>query len=191
MINQIRRQMEQELVQLEFKKQEELRLKRLAEQRAKQADARWIADVVRQAGQERVVVQNSRAVALIPFGIGQFQNDNPTLGYLFLGSEVLLGGASIVLSLMIDELSTSEKNYDPVALQDRIDLLAGLNRVAFGAWAVVTVAGVVQAQVAFVPQKVSYVPRNVPPRPKSPAVGLAPGATLLPGGGFVNVTGRF
>jgi hypothetical protein len=49
----------------------------------------------RLAAQETVIVENRRWVALLPFGAGQFQNDNRGLGWAFLGTEVVLGAAAL------------------------------------------------------------------------------------------------
>ena len=64
----------------------------------------------------------------------------------------------------------------------RVDMLA----VAFGLSAALLVADIIIAQVTFVPEKVTYVDRPIPPRPK-----LVPVAAPLPRGVMLGVGGVF
>jgi hypothetical protein len=61
-----------------------------------------------------------------------------------------------------------------------------VNWVAFSGWAGVTLVGILQAQLAFVPERVTYEPRALPPRPK-----LAPSVSLALGGMGIGLTGQF
>ncbi|HEY4122060.1 MAG TPA: hypothetical protein VGM56_29540, partial [Byssovorax sp.] len=65
-------------------------------QRAKDDYGRWIANLEQQASQEHLFQKNSRLIALLPFGVGQFQNGDRNLGFVVLGAEAALGGGSIV-----------------------------------------------------------------------------------------------
>lgn len=59
-----------------------------------------------QASQQIVVEKrrNSRLVAAVPFGVGQFQNDQPVAGALFLGAEVLAVSLSIGFFAAVEDL---------------------------------------------------------------------------------------
>ena len=57
-----------------------------------------------------MIIPKTRWLALVPFGAGQFQNGEKNLGYVFLSSELLLAG-STVLTLGIEThliLATSQ-----------------------------------------------------------------------------------
>lgn len=47
---------------------------------------------------------NSRLLAIMPLGSGQFQNNRPYLGAFFLGSELIAAGLSVSLFLAVEDL---------------------------------------------------------------------------------------
>ena len=83
--NQILKQQEAELVELERKR------------RQAEADEQRRAEALRGGPMvvERHFVRNSMAVSFIPFGAGQFQNGQPKKGWFFLGSEAVLASVSL------------------------------------------------------------------------------------------------
>jgi hypothetical protein len=86
--NDVLRQEEREISAIEAR-----RKKREAEEAARRARAAEAQRV-----REAVVVhveRHSLAVSLLPFGAGQFQNGQRRKGWLFLGAEAALGGASL------------------------------------------------------------------------------------------------
>lgn len=100
---------------------------------------------------EYIETHNSRWVAAIPFGIGQFQNGDDTLGVVFLLSEGLLAATSITTYFLHESL----RNETPSAeeRQRAIDLRDGFrtaNWLSTGLLAVVAIAGVIDAQTRFV-----------------------------------------
>jgi tetratricopeptide (TPR) repeat protein len=164
--------------------------KRLAEQQFREAQEKWIGDVQRLAALERRVEINSRWVALLPLGIGQYQNGDTRLGVFFTASELLLGATTLVSAGVI-------AGYDKVKGKDctgaclsvfheNVANAALVNRIAFGGWLGITLIGIAQAQIAFVPERHTYQPRPIPPRPK-----LAPTVSLEPGGLGLGLVGRF
>jgi len=160
---------------------------RAAAQQARDADERWIADLQRLASRERLVEPNSRWVALVPFGIGQFQNGTVRLGVFFATAEALFGGASLASVVAVNSIaSTANPALTQTALNDQINVATLVNRVSFALWGASTLAGIIEAQVNFVPEKVTYRDRPIPPRPK-----LAPIAAPLPGGAVLGVAGTF
>lgn len=166
--------------------------KRVGAQRAREADERWIAELQRLAGEERWMQRNSRWVAMVPFGVGQFQNGDVRLGVTFAVSEALLGGTAIAAVAVFNKLASTDprtlgSGISPYTTLNRQILAATtVNQIAFAAWAAVTVAGVVEAQVTFVPERTTLLRRPVPPRPT-----LTPVALPLPGGAFWGLSGRF
>lgn len=68
----------------------------------------------RKANQVLVEIEtrrNSRLVAVLPFGVGQFQNDEPVLGGLLLGSELVSIGLSVTFFLMVEDLRNASGPY--------------------------------------------------------------------------------
>jgi tetratricopeptide (TPR) repeat protein len=185
------------------RKADAARAARLAAQKAREEERRWIADLSQLAGRETIVERRSRWVALLPFGAGQFQNGDTALGWTFLISEALMGSASVVSAVVVagyegvDTTAKSapaaageaESSVDVDQLNNQIATATAINRVAFGAWAAITVAGIIHAQVTFVPQVTTYRPRTIPPPP--PSFTARPSVAVLPGGVSVGLSGRF
>lgn len=168
------------------KAREEL-ARRIKEQKRRDADEKWIADLVLRAGEMPRVTSNSRWIAMVPFGVGQFQNGNVPLGVAFAAGEALFGGTSLLMVAIVNKLASTDPTMVVLKeLNSRLRTMTMVNWVAFGGWAALTVAGVIQAQVAFVPERTTHVKRPVPPRPS-----LAPVASPVPGGAVLGVVGRF
>jgi hypothetical protein len=171
------------------KAREEL-AKRVAAQKAREAEEKWIAELEKQAAEEKHVQPNSRWIAMVPFGVGQFQNGNVPLGAVFAVSEALLGTASLVSIVIFNKLVSTDTSQLPSSaypqLNGQILTAARVNQVTFAGWAALTVAGIVQAQVAFVPERTTTQKRPVPPRPK-----LTPVAAPVPGGAVLGISGTF
>ncbi len=175
-------------------REREAEQQRLLAQQARDAERKWIEDLERLAARERTVEPNSRWIALVPFGIGQFQNGDLRLGVFFAAGEAVLGGASLVTVAIVNSLAstnigiraTTNQPVNVPALNANIITASRVNQVTFAAWGALTVAGIIQAQVAFVPEKVTFHERPIPPRPK-----LLPVASPVPGGAVLGVAGTF
>lgn len=182
--------------------------RRLSEQKAEEDQTRWLAEVQRLAGEERMVTRNSRVLATIPFGVGQFQNGSPGLGWFFAISEAVTGAAALTFAgvfsyyVGVDRTAVdpeTKQRVDVVALNTTIQTAATLNQVSFAMWAALTVGGIVQAHVQFVPEVSTTVRRPVPKRPgqgpveerKSKPPPIMPAVSVVPGGGAVVLVGRF
>jgi hypothetical protein len=179
------------------------RAKRLAAQRAREEERRWIEGLRRLAAEERVVERRSRWIAALPFGIGQFQNGDNGLGWAFLVSEVLTGATTIVSAIVVGGFEgvdvtpastptapgEERVEVDIDQLNSQIQAATLVNRVAFGVWAGLTVVGIVHAQVTFVPDRVTVRTRPVPPPP--PSFSAAPTVSVGPGAVGLGVKGRF
>ncbi len=163
------------------------------EERARKERLR-VAGLERLAQQETLITPKSRWLALVPFGVGQFQNGEKSLGYVFLTSEVLLA-ASTLTTLGVEThliLATSQTNEAAASNGSRMkDWHAALAYSAY-AWLGVSVIGIVEAQLLFTPEQRQVRKRPLPVelRPQS-AFRIEPSAIPVPGGALLGVSGRF
>jgi tetratricopeptide (TPR) repeat protein len=148
------------------------------------------------ASEETLVVQNQRWIAWVPFGVGQFQNRDYGLGGGFLATEVLLMGTaitatSIELSLNAQAKGGSGITGDIRQLNQNLQTANEVALIATGGFVLVAGLGILQANLAFVPEFPGGTrPRAKPKRPASspaPAVGFAP----TPGGAAFSMSGSF
>jgi hypothetical protein len=176
-----------ELEAIEKQKARDEMAKRVAAQKAREAEEAWITELQKLAGEQTQVRTASRWIAMVPFGIGQFQNGDIKLGVTFAVGEVLFGGVALGTVAAMFKLSAITPSTSQVpAYNSQLRLVTTVNQIAFAGFAALVVGGIVQAQVAFVPEKATTVKRKLPPRPK-----LAPVASPLPGGAFLGVGGTF
>jgi len=113
-----------------------------------------IARLEELARQEVVERRNSRLVATVPFGVGQFQNDHLTLGRFFAISEATLIAGSFATWGVHQWAKNSYEGLDE-ASQARLERIGtamrGLNYTFFGLAAALVVIGIIDAHVRFVP----------------------------------------
>ena len=173
--------------------------KRAAERRAREEEEkRRAAERMRllekMATEERITERHSRWIALVPFGVGQFQNGQKTLGWTFLGAEAaFLAGAVVAFPFYVynrtkaSALVGTNPDLDPLkSYRDRANTASIVNGVFNVAFAVTAVVGIVHAQVTFVPQTDEMKKRPLPQvRDVSPTI--AP----TQGGGVFGLAGRF
>jgi tetratricopeptide (TPR) repeat protein len=144
----------------------------------------YMASLQKLASQETVVVLHSHWLAALPFGVGQFQNGQEGLGYAFLVTETLLAGTSVVagfshMKLVADfaRQPTSFVYEDYESAKNRTAQLSVYSGVALAA---VALAGIIQAEVAFVPEVRETRARPIPqPPPLTPTVGAGPSGFTL------------
>jgi hypothetical protein len=173
------------------KAQEALR----AKQRAQQAEQARLAELERLATEETVIVRNRRAVALLPFGVGQFQNDDTALGWLFLTSEVVLGGIAltslVVRSHLVTEANRTGNTLDNDDVNQRLaDWQTTLELSSWGFLAVAA-AGIVEAQLSFEPEFRTTRRRPLPRNSSAPAPSAAFRLAPVAGGLSLGVVGSF
>ena len=123
------------------------------------------------AATETVEKKNSRWIAALPFGIGQFQNEDRKLGIMFAVTESAFLAASI--ATFVGHNSLRDENPAPSELERarRVERALRIgNWVSVGALLSFYVAGVVEAEVRFKPvirtTKKRELPDELPP-PKS------------------------
>lgn len=121
--------------------------------------------------------QNSRWIAFVPFGVGQFQNGHNGLGWALAISEGLLGALSITSYLLWASLigeKPAEADLDRAELAERAFRIS--NWVTTGLFAALAITGVIDAQVRFVPSIREQRRRPLPDalRPNTVGFGGAP-----------------
>ncbi len=134
---------------LERQQEEELqRSRREAEARLRaEQRERWrVAELERLAALETVVRRNERWMAWVPFGLGQFQNGDSSLGWIFLGVEGALAITAITAtSIELGLHSQAEGGRAPLNSEDLTSKVRAARRVGTAAW--VSLAGVVAAGI--------------------------------------------
>jgi hypothetical protein len=184
--------------------------RRAREEAARQKEADRLKLLERLAGEAEVTEKHSRWVALLPFGAGQFQNGQRTLGWIFVGVESALvaGGIATVPIYYVDladatNVYTAQTKPQAQEYLDRANAARDVNLVLYGALALTTIAGAIQAEAAYAPDPVRIKPRAVPELGAPgvvtpPAVSFSFGAGTVSGvdgrgvrGGTVGLTGRF
>lgn len=176
--------------------------RKVREEAQRIARERWLAQVKAMAQEDKVVVRNNRLTAFVPFGVGQFQNGDKTLGWVFLGSEAALATASVITLPMYyyarqraaEESETHDVEQKQQLYEDRANAIQLVNFGLVGAFAIVAVAGVVQANVSFVGERVELKKRELPPEAKTPPPRFTPVIAPLTGGsgvagGYVGMSG--
>lgn len=166
------------------------RVRKAQEERARadqerQKEALRVAMLERLASTEVVTTHNSRLVAFIPFGAGQFQNGQTALGWTLLISEGLLAiGSGVGAAVWAYNLGQVDSNYaseQTVAAQYnyRAQTAAVVGDFFAGGFFALAIAGVVHAQATFVPEVTTTRKRELPPVAIRPIVG--PGGLGLSG----------
>ena len=147
--------------------------RRAREEAERQREIERVRLLEKLASEEKITEKHSRLVAFVPFGAGQFQNDQTLLGLAFLGTEVasLVVGAIAVPFYLSERRAASDAFNDPTnptatrdSLQHTNDAESWrvVNLVSFGAFATLAVAGIVQANIRFEPEVVVIKKRSVP-----------------------------
>jgi len=152
----------------------------------------YIESLQQLARTETTVVRNSRWIAMLPFGAGQFQNGQEVLGYTFLIAESALAIASITTNVIHQGLVGQYATEPPGTLDyeqfiSKRDTAYNVNIYTTGALAVVALTGILHAQLTFVPEVRETRVRQLPTPPPSltPKVGVGPsGFSLGLGGNF-------
>jgi hypothetical protein len=145
------------------------------EERLRKDEERRRAEARRKAERiylDREVVKHSRLVAALPFGIGQIQNGNKKLAVMFGVTEAVFGALSLATWISIQQIFPNAQ-YQPfrdASLPGNKDLATALTatQVASGAafWGLV-VAGIIEAEVRYVPQVVKVKELPSAPKPKA------------------------
>lgn len=149
---------------------------RVRAEQEKVSQAKRLAMLEKLASEEVVVERHSRWVALVPFGVGQFQNGQTGLGVAFLVGESAFAAGSLIGAAfaIYDEARTNAATASGTAsptYHSWADLAALLGNVSIGACALTAVIGVIHAQLTFVPDRVEVHKRAIPALSLTPLIG--------------------
>jgi len=158
-----------------------------------------VAELERLASIETLVRKNERWMAWVPFGLGQFHNDDQTLGWIFLTSEVALAGTAITAtSIELGLHARADGGRAPLDSRDLTSKVRAAHQVGTVAWLAligVAVAGVVEANLSFRSELPAGQRRRPLPdslRPADPGSDPAKiSVTPAVGDGWVGVSGAF
>jgi tetratricopeptide (TPR) repeat protein len=175
-------QQERERRQAEQRRQQQQRRQREAQELLEaQERAQRLRDLA-----ETVVVErdNSRVLAMVPFGVGQYQNGHEQLGLTLAITEGVLVATSVTTFALHTALASDARQ--PVRMDEstlepnrRLRAYRWTNWISTGLFAAVAVAGVLDAQLRFKPEIRSTRKRELPEdlRPEDESSGGAgPGA---------------
>lgn len=136
----------------------------LAQRQAELARRQNLARLLALAEQSERREQNSRWVASIPFGVGQFQNDHRGLGVALAMSQGISAAISVVSFLAHQNLRDERPSPDQLDnTRDREAIWRKTNLASFSVFVGLAVLGILDAQVRFVPERVTQEPRVLPP----------------------------
>jgi hypothetical protein len=125
---------------------------------------------------ETVVRRNDRWMAWVPFGLGQFQNENNTLGWIFLTAESALTVTALTAtSIELGLHSQAEGGRAPLNSDDLTSKVRAARRVGTVAWVSlvgVAAVGILEANLSYRSEVELGPRRRVLPdalRPREPA----------------------
>ncbi len=114
---------------------------------------------------ERTVRKNSRLLATIPFGVGQWQNGQPRKAAWFLSSELAFGALSLATYLALERKypydPATNKRVFPIEDRTTAEALTGLQLGAGIAFWATMLWGIIDAHVLYKPVRLENT-REVP-----------------------------
>jgi tetratricopeptide (TPR) repeat protein len=119
--------------------------------------------LVELAQTERVEHKNSRWIALIPFGVGQFQNGHNSLGTFLAVSEALLVALNITSYFLHQSLEGQQPEPERLGEARFAEKTFRItNQVTLGVFALLSIGGIVDAQIRFKPYWTQKQKRKIP-----------------------------
>jgi hypothetical protein len=116
--------------------------------------------------------ENSRVIATVPFGVGQFQNDDEALGWFFLVTEGVFAAASVTTAILygiaiaqIEQIANEHRVPDDpafAAANELEDVSRVLNIISFAAFGASAIAGIIEAHASYVPVRREVRERELP-----------------------------
>lgn len=200
MHNKVRDAMSEELRQLQAADLARKKAEAAKAAAREAAERRRVERLEELARREVIVSENDRWLAAIPLGVGQFQNREPALGWIFFGTELALAGTALGALIIESSLNAqADDNLGPTKtaeLNTKVDTAHQV--LVFSSWGFFGVAavGILQAQIAYVPEFRRTRMRTLPPdlrRPTAPKTkaGIRPTALPTPSGLQLGVIGQF
>ena len=179
----VRKRLEHERVEAARAKAAAASQEHAATEKAESEKREKLAQLVELASIEHVQRERSRLVAMMPFGIGQFQNKHDSLGLVLAVSEGVLLAAGVT-SYLLHESLRDETNLDASQLDDARLAEAGFrygNQISMTLFAVVAVAGILDAQLRFKSSIEYDRPRKLPKDLQNIGVSIGPGGVAMSG----------
>jgi len=169
-----------------------------ARQEKESAQLAYMLMLERVAREQVVVDKHSRYLALVPFGVGQFQNGNPVLGWTFLGTEAALGVVSLTSLAVFSNIKNQADTYEAHAQTPATNVNSRLQNwylaLNLSTYTLLGVAalGIIEGQISFVPEVRHVSERPLPKLPKNqPAWLLTPDIAVGSHDFHVGVRGAF
>lgn len=129
---------------------------------------------------ERIERPNSRGLALLPFGVGQFRNGHRGAGIFFATSQSAMAAMAFATFVAHAALpSPTDLSQDRDKIREAEWRRAGLNWGSAGLFTLLYIIGVVDAQVRFVPVHVEERSRELPAISKRVRLELEPAGFTL------------
>ncbi|HZS37088.1 MAG TPA: hypothetical protein VFF06_09685 [Polyangia bacterium] len=153
----------------------------------KEAEKRRLAE--RMVIAERQVIKNSRLVAALPFGVGQWQNRESKKAIFFCVGESVMGTLSLAAWIAINR-KYPLGNFPP-AEQDTATALTALQLASGGVFWAMVAWGIIDAEVKFKPEIVIET-RELPVAPPArPPVKMSLSPIFTPGFYGLGLMGAF
>lgn len=113
----------------------------------------------------RMVIEeeNSRWIAAIPFGVGQFQNDNETFGWVLAIAEGALAVTSLSTYLLHSLMAEEQAPVDEPRFVQAERALRITNQVTTTLFFGLAITGILEAQLRFQPRSRRELRRELPP----------------------------
>ncbi len=206
---EVRDEMQQLIAEREREQVAQLRKENERARRKAQERLRREQELEKLAQEERVVAKNSRFIAAIPFGAGQFQNNDVALGAAFLASEAALSVTALTSGIILRVLVAQERKLgcsnELCSQAYNRQTSAAHTTLTVSTWGLLGVAvlGIAEAQWSFEKERdLGVRPRPLPKHLRAPAPGerresrraieqLVPIVRVGPDGGFLGLSGRF
>jgi tetratricopeptide (TPR) repeat protein len=116
------------------------------------------------AGTQRVERMRSRWIALLPFGIGQFQNGHNDLGLVLAIVQGTLLAASVTSFALHENLRGQRPDDSQINDAELAEAaFRYTNQISLGLFAAVALTGIIDAQIRFKPSYSFDRPRPLPP----------------------------
>jgi len=160
------------------------RVRKVQDERAKieaerQKAALHLAMLEKLASEEIVTEKNERWRALLPLGIGQYQNGQDALGTVFLSGELALAlGSFVGAGLTLYDAGQARAAFarqdaSATAYQQHAQVAAIVGDLFAAGFLLAAVTGVIHAEATFVPEHSEVRKRPLPPLSLAPVVGPA------------------
>lgn len=185
---------------LERQQEEELQRGRQeaeARLRAEQRERWRVAELERLAALEMIVRRNDRWMAWVPFGLGQFQNEDNTLGWIFLTAESALTVTALTAtSIELGLHSQADGGRAPLNSDDltsKVRAARGVGTVAWVSLVGVAAAGILEANLSYRSEVELGQRRRVLPDALRPREPVKSSITVRPelGLGWLGLNGEF